>query len=115
MKILNLFPLFGVAAFLAACAADPAAIAPAEISPDLYAGQSCQQLATESATLTAELETLVAQQNAAKDGDAMGVFLLGLPVSSMSGNDRETEIALARGKQQAITLQMQRKGCRVAS
>ncbi|MBL1436529.1 MAG: hypothetical protein COB08_010065 [Rhodobacteraceae bacterium] len=99
-------------AFLAACAAAPDAIAPAAISPDLYAGRSCQQLAQENANLTAELTTLVAQQQRAVDGDAMGVFLLGLPMSSMSGNDKETEIALARGKQQAITLQMQTKGCR---
>lgn len=98
--------------FLGACAANPDAIAPADISSDLYMRQSCQQLADENASLTSELVTLVAQQEKAVDGDAMGVFLLGLPMSSMSGNDKETEIALARGKQQAITLAMQRKSCR---
>lgn len=101
--------------FISACASDPAAIAPAEISPDLYSGRSCQQLAQENANLSSKLVTLVAQQEKAVEGDAMGVFLLGLPMSSMSGNDKETEIALARGQQQAIVLQMQRKGCRVAS
>ena len=104
--------MLGAVIFLGACAANPDAIAPANISPDLYMRQSCQQLSNENANLTSELTTLVAQQQRAVDGDAMGVFLLGLPMSSMSGNDKETEIALARGKQQAIGLAMQQKGCR---
>lgn len=113
MKLSKTPAILGIVVILGACATQPDAIAPANISPDLYMRQSCQQLANENANLTSELTTLVAQQQKAVDGDAMGVFLLGLPVSSMSGNDKETEIALARGKQQAITLAMQQKSCRV--
>ncbi|WP_040593976.1 hypothetical protein [Mesorhizobium metallidurans] len=38
------------------------------------------------------------QQNKAVTGDALGVFLIGVPVSSMSGGDHETEIAILKGR-----------------
>lgn len=38
------------------------------------------------------------QQNKAVSGDALGVFLIGVPVSSMSGGDHETEIAILKGR-----------------
>jgi hypothetical protein len=52
--------------------------------------------------ITQDLENLSAAQKNAASGDAMGVFLLGLPLSSMSGNDKEALIAVAKGKIQAI-------------
>lgn len=63
---------------------------------------SCSQLSTEEIRITQELENLSANQRRAANGDAWGVFLLGLPISSMSGNDLETAIAVARGRVQAI-------------
>ncbi|ESZ71424.1 hypothetical protein X727_09580 [Mesorhizobium sp. L103C119B0] len=37
------------------------------------------------------------QQNKAAPGDALGVFLIGVPVASMSGGDHEAEIAILKG------------------
>ena len=44
------------------------------------------------------LALLSNQQNKAATGDALGVFLIGVPVSSMSGGDHETEIAILKGR-----------------
>ncbi|AZO44346.1 hypothetical protein EJ076_26225 [Mesorhizobium sp. M7D.F.Ca.US.005.01.1.1] len=38
------------------------------------------------------------QQNKAATGDALGVFLIGVPVASMSGGDHEAEIAILKGR-----------------
>ncbi|TPL00670.1 hypothetical protein FJ938_22000 [Mesorhizobium sp. B2-4-14] len=44
------------------------------------------------------LAVLTNQQNKAATGDALGVFLIGVPVSSLSGGDHETEIAVLKGR-----------------
>ena len=44
------------------------------------------------------LSTLSVQQNNAVAGDAVGVFLIGVPVSSLSGGDKAGEIAATKGK-----------------
>ncbi|RWB00595.1 MAG: hypothetical protein EOQ39_35310 [Mesorhizobium sp.] len=38
------------------------------------------------------------QQSKAATGDALGVFLIGVPVASMSGGDHEAEIAILKGR-----------------
>ncbi|QXT39425.1 hypothetical protein [Gymnodinialimonas ceratoperidinii] len=85
-----------------ACAQRPENIAAADIGPNPYTGYNCSQLAAEELSITQELANLSADQNRAANGDAFGVFLLGLPVSSMTGADQETNIAIARGRLQAI-------------
>jgi hypothetical protein len=42
-------------------------------------------------------------------GDAIGVFLIGVPVSSLSGGDKEGLIAAAKGKE--LALQNRLLGC----
>ncbi len=50
------------------------------------------------------------ESNAATN-DALGVFLIGLPVSSMSGGDKEAAISVAKGQLQEIDRVQQVKGC----
>ncbi|ESZ46288.1 hypothetical protein X730_18695 [Mesorhizobium sp. L103C565B0] len=38
------------------------------------------------------------QQNKSASGDALGVFLIGVPLASMSGGDHEAEIAILKGR-----------------
>ena len=38
------------------------------------------------------------QQNKSATGDALGVFLIGVPLASMSGGDHEAEIAILKGR-----------------
>ncbi|QEU08209.1 hypothetical protein [Paracoccus yeei] len=82
---------------LAACAQSPASIQPVSYG-NAFAALSCQQAA---ADLTAERQTLAAleaKQRSAQVGDAIGVFLIAVPVSSLTGNDRAGAIAASKGK-----------------
>ncbi|MBF9058173.1 hypothetical protein HKCCSP123_03165 [Rhodobacterales bacterium HKCCSP123] len=103
--------IVGAAIFAAGCAQDPENIAAADIGPNPYVNYSCSQLAQEETRVSQQLANLSADQRRAASGDAVGVFLLGLPISSMSGNDQETAIAVARGRLQAIDERQQARGC----
>lgn len=99
-------------AALSGCAKKPEEIAAANIGDSAYRGQSCKQLAQAKTKITHDLDNLSAAQKSAATGDAWGVFLLGLPLSSMSGNDKETAISVAKGHVQAIETEQQSKGCK---
>lgn len=105
--------LIGVSALciMVSCAERPENIAAADIGSDVYRGQTCSQLAERKLHYTQQLETLSADQNRAANGDTWGVILLGLPMSSMSGNDRETEIAVTRGHLNEIETARQARSC----
>lgn len=97
---------------LSACAKKPDQIAATNIGDSAYRGQSCQQLNQAKTKIRHDLDNLSAAQKSAATGDAWGVFLLGLPLSSLSGNDREAAISVAKGHVQAIETEQQRKGCK---
>jgi hypothetical protein len=52
-----------------------------------------------------------ADQENAQSGDALGVFLLGLPISSMTGGEKETELAVTKGRLDALDRQQTAKRC----
>lgn len=97
---------------LAACAKSPDRIAAADIGANEYRGYSCKQLATAKVEQQQNLEKLSAAQKDAQGGDFIGVILLGLPLSSMSGNDKETAIAVTKGHLSSIEKEAARKGCK---
>jgi len=94
-----------------ACAKRPENIAAVQMDTAHYEQMSCRSLAAEKSKITSELEALSADQNSAANSDAWGVFLLGMPWSSMSGNDQETLIAVAKGRLDAIDLVQAKKNC----
>ena len=67
---------------------------------------SCADLAAERSATASKLEALKSQRNSAATGDAIGVFLLGVPVSSLAGGDKSGEIATAKGQLLAIDAQV---------
>lgn len=97
---------------IAACAKQPDQIAAADIGPNPYLTASCSQLASANLQLTQNLERLSAAQKNAASSDTIGVILLGLPVSSMSGNDKETDIAITKGKIQSVESAKLRRKCK---
>jgi len=97
---------------ISACAQQPEKIAAAPMEDSTYARLSCKSLAEKELQQTQLLNALSADQKKAATGDAWGVFLLGLPISSMSGSDKETEIAITKGRLDAIDRQQSAKGCR---
>lgn len=94
---------------LAACAQRPDAIAPADMPDRMYSGLSCSTAKAEYTTVTTRLSALEKQQNSAATGDALGVFLIGVPTSSLTGGDKAGEIAVEKGKK--IALEAQMRGC----
>lgn len=100
------------ALLVAGCAKSPGSIAPSYVSPVLYQDWSCKQLAQEDARLSDALVTASAQQEKARSNDIAGVILIGLPVSSMSGDNIAPEIAHLKGQQQTVQRAMITKNCR---
>ena len=109
MKIRNLL----LASLLAAtsCAKRPDAIVPADIPMAAYTPSSCQELAQELVKEQENLAALSKAQNQAATGDAVGVFLIGVPTSSTFGGDKEGQVAVAKGKVQAIENARHSKKC----
>lgn len=101
-----------VALAMSGCAKRPDAIVPAEIPMAAYAPQNCQSLSIELAKEKASLAAVSKKQHDAATGDAFGVFLIGVPMSSTFGGDNEGNVAVAKGKVQAIESAMLSKGCK---
>jgi hypothetical protein len=72
---------------LGGCAKRPSAIVPADIPMAAYTNLPCEQLAQEQVKEQTALAALSKAQNDAANGDAFGVFLIGVPVGSVVGAD----------------------------
>lgn len=93
----NSFILIFVVLAASACAKRPDAIAPVSMG-NAFSNVSCNQAQTMLNTERASLTTLSAAQNTAANNDAFGVFLIGVPMGSVSGGDNEGNIAVSKGK-----------------
>ena len=103
--------MLAVALALTACAKRPDAIVPADIPMQAYTSYDCQALSIELAKEKAALASVSKKQHDAATGDAFGVFLIGVPMSSTFGGDNEGNVAVAKGKVQAIESAMISKQC----
>lgn len=110
LKIVTTIALAG--SVLAGCAKGPDAIKPADIPLAAYTSSSCSSLSKDLALEKSRRETLEDAQRSAQTGDAVGVFLLGVPLARATGGDKEGELSVSKGKVQAIELAMKSKGCR---
>ena len=99
------------AALLAACAKTPESIAPAYVSSFQYENYECDQLRQEQGRLNAAYDTAAAQQHQARRNDTWGVILIGLPVSSLSGDNIASQIASLKGNQEAVQKAIIEKKC----
>ncbi|PZU18963.1 MAG: hypothetical protein DI589_23030 [Shinella sp.] len=101
----------GIAAAVVSCAKRPDAIVPVDIPMAAYSNLSCEGLAQEYLKEQNNLAALSKQQNSAATGDAVGVFLVGVPMSSVVGGDKEGQIAVSKGKVNTLDLTLKNKGC----
>src|SRR5882724_1225704 len=90
------------AIMLTGCAQSRESVQPAYASEVPYESWTCDQLGQEGANLSAALSQASKQQEDARTGDTVGVILLGLPVSSMSGSNVAPEIARLKGQINAV-------------
>ena len=83
---------------LAGCASRASSIAPIAVPSANYAGLTCEET-KQMLVVKQELQnSLTKSQNNAATGDAVGVFLVLLPVGSIFGADKEGELAQAKGE-----------------
>lgn len=91
-------PFIAAAALsLAACAQNPASIAPVAMG-SAFAAQECTSARRDLLAERMTLEAAEEKQRGAVVGDAVGVFLIGVPVSSLAGGDVAGQIATSKGK-----------------
>jgi len=96
---------------LGACAKAPESIAPSYVSEVPYQGYTCEQLGQERARLEQAYTTTAQAQNDARTGDAWGVFLIGMPTSSLSGGNVAAEVASVKGQMTAVDKTIIAKNC----
>jgi len=105
--------MLAIALAVTGCAKRPDAIVPVDIPMAAYTNSSCQTLAQDMIKEQQALAAVSKQQNDAATGDAFGVFLIGVPMSSTFGGDKEGQVAVSKGKINAIEAAMRSKGCNV--
>jgi len=111
MKLSVTFTLLAVVS-VAGCAKSPSAIAPANIPMSAYTGQNCSVLAQELVQERSTLAVVSNKQKNARVGDTIGVFLIAVPASSVFGGDKAGDVAVSKGKVQAIEMAMKSKSCK---
>jgi len=112
---LTIVGVVAVAAALGACAKSPESIAPSYVSEVSYQAWSCPQLAEETLRLSSAYASAAQQQEKARTNDVVGVILIGLPVSSLSGDNIAPEIGRLKGEQEAVRKAMVIKNCAPAA
>jgi hypothetical protein len=93
---------------LTACAPGPSAVAPTPMG-NAFAAVPCQQAQNMLIEERQRVATLSRKQSNAAIGDAIGVFLILVPVSSLTGSDVEGELAASKGK--VLALENRMAGC----
>ena len=93
------------------CAKSPESIGPSYVSHVPYQSWKCQQLGEESARISNALAVASEQQSNARTNDTVGVIFLGLPVSSLSGDNIAPQIAHLKGEIEAVRKASTLKGC----
>ena len=99
------------AALTTGCAKNPDSIAALSLPAGTYSGRSCTQLRAELAKEENALAAASKEQRQAQTADTIGVILVGVPLGSVAGGERETEIASAKGRIQALKAQITAKSC----
>jgi hypothetical protein len=99
-----------VALALVACANRPESIHPSFVSYEKFVPLDCAALASRISGARAELERVSKMQDEKATGDAVGVFLLGIPFSKLTG-DYEGEVARLKGEVEAIETAQVKNGC----
>jgi hypothetical protein len=90
-----------------ACSPRPDAIAPVSMT-GAFDGMSCSAAKNDLASERVKLAALEKRQNSAATGDAIGVFLVLVPVSKLTGGDVAGEVGTSKGKVIALEQRVSR-------
>lgn len=93
--------VLGFAICLTACANRPSSIKPSFVSHERFIGLECPAIQERLVSARNDLSRYSVLQDQKANNDAVGVFLLGVPFSKMSG-DHEADVARAKGEVEAL-------------
>lgn len=93
--------ILAAAVMLTGCAPNPAAVAPVNMT-GAFNAMSCAEAAANLPQARANEAALTQQQSEAAMTDAATVFLVLVPVSSLTGQNREGDLAAAKGTVDAL-------------
>lgn len=102
--------LISTTLLLVGCAKTPSNIQPLNVPSSEYTSYSCTNLSTLRGNTEIKLNSAIKRQKNAVAADAVGVFLVLLPVSKLTG-DAEGEVAQLKGEMIAIDRARTLKTC----
>ncbi len=105
--------LLGSLLMVSGCATRPESIHADFVSYERYTGMSCAELASRLAQTNGQLDAASRSQNNMANADAVGVFLVLVPVSKLTG-DHEAEVARLKGEVEALQTAQIKGRCRAA-
>lgn len=101
MVALRVGIIVGLAIGLSACANRPSSIKPSFVSHERFIALECPAIRDRLVSARHDLARYSVLQEQKANNDAVGVFLLGVPFSKMSG-DHEADVARAKGEIEAL-------------
>jgi hypothetical protein len=107
----RIYPASALCLLLLACANRPESIHASYVSAEKYSDLNCPQLMVRRSEIREDLEKYSKLQDSKANTDALGVFLIGVPVSKLSG-DHEGEIARLKGEIEAVDTALVKAGCK---
>lgn len=100
-----------LALVVSGCAKQPGQIAATPVATEPYLHLSCSELAGERVAKRVAQEGLEAAQHKAAERDKGAMTVIHIPISAITGQDREDEVARGKGELESIDVAMQSKGC----
>lgn len=110
-----IFAVIGAAATLAACSKHPDKILADPVSSYEYRNEDCTRLSTERAAVQAQLMEHERVQQQTRRDTPVAVFMIGFLLWNAVKDDREEEIARAKGEIEAIDREAASKGCPITA
>jgi len=95
----------------AGCAKRPEEIMATPVTADSYMQMQCPQLSALKAQKEATLAKLEKKQTNTAAYDRAWMVIVHVPVASMSGGDKEEDVARTKGEVQAINAAYRSRGC----
>jgi hypothetical protein len=113
MSKISIFTVITLATVVSGCANRPESIKSNYVPYEKYSGLNCTQLATRLVDAQGRLAEVSRKQDGSANADAVGVFLVLIPVSKLTG-DHEADVATAKGEVDAIGVAQIKAKCKPA-
>ena len=96
---------------LAACATAPGSVRPTMVSDDTYRNAPCDRLTSERSRIDGAYADAAHAQTRTRQVDFVGLLLVGLPISTLTGHSHTKEIGLLKGQREAVERAYAAGGC----